>query len=238
MHFNRVYPPTCKTLGALLDEVINGMNANYQYVYLPQITDIDFSLQLFSLVVSPWNDDYHHSINSASPDVFIKPRSYAYYLNGLCSAFGWMLHDTPSALIFSMFDHKGLYVQYPVGHIGDPNYKTVVPAPTDAVFPLSTWFTYFATIRPKEGLILPCDAIDIAYDGKLEDAVRISFDRTAFNSVTGYALTQKPAWPIWFPITNEIQVSGGAVIFDANPLCSSRSLCSCTRYRRRCVNRA
>ena len=215
MHFNRVYPPTCKTLGALLDEVISGLGAIYQYVYLPQITDIDFSLQLFSLVVSPWNDDYHHSINSASPDVFIKPRSYAYFLNGLCSAFGWMLHDTPSALIFSMFDHKGLYVQYPVGHIGDPNYKTVVPSPTDTVFPLTNWFTY-SDNQAKEGLILPCDAIDIGFDGKLEDGVRISFDRTAFSSVTGYALTPKTSVANLVPITNEIQVSGGNVIFDAD----------------------
>jgi hypothetical protein len=215
LNFNSIYPPVIKTLGELLDEVLTGLNANYTTVYLPHIADIDFSLQLNSLVVSPWDENYHHSITSAATQVFIKPESYMYYLDGLCKAFGWMLHDVPGALMFTMFDHKGLYDQYQAGHIGDPNYKTVVPAPTDTVFPLTNWLAYEDN-KAKLSHILPADGIELSYGGRLEDGVEVSLERTAYNGVTGYADRYNTSVCNLTPITNEIQVSGGKVYFDSN----------------------
>ena len=66
------------------------------------------------------------SIRSASPSVFIAPRSYMTLLDALCKAYGWILHDTPNELIFSMFDHRGKYWQYPVGYVGEPIVQVAV----------------------------------------------------------------------------------------------------------------
>lgn len=215
LRFPTIYPPVVKTLGELLDMAIAGLNASYGVVYLPHIDGVDFGLSLFSLVVSPWNKDYHHSIAAATESVFMGAETFWYFIDGLCKAFGWMVHDTPNALMFTMFDHKGLYDQYTVGHIGDANYKTVVPAPTDTVFPLTNWLTYQDS-DAKQSIILPIDSIEIDYDGELEDGVKCSLERTRFISVTGYGDRYDTSVCNLEPITNETQVSGGSVVFDAS----------------------
>ena len=215
LRFSPIYPPVLKTLGELLDLVITGLGAAYTRVYLPHITDVDFSLDVLSLFVSPWNKDYHHSLPESSQSIFMGAETYWYFIESICKAFGWIVHDTPTALMFTMFDHMGLYDQYEVGHIGDPDYKTAIPAPTDTVFPLTNWFTYRDNAA-KQGLILPCDSIEISYEGTLEDGVECGFERTSFNGVTGYGSTYNTSVANLTPITDEVQVSGGQVIFDAS----------------------
>ena len=215
LRFGTIYPPVVKTLGQLLDTVITGLGAAYTHVYLPHITDIDFSLEIFSLIASPWNENYHHSIAAATESVFMGAETYWYFIEGICKAFGWMVHDTPNALMFTMFDHIGLYDQYTVGHIGDANYKTVVPAPTDTVFPLTNWFTYRDN-DAKQSMILPTDSIEIDYDGELEDGVECGLERTRYVSVSGYGDRYNTSVCNLDPVTNEVQVTGGTVVFDAN----------------------
>lgn len=201
MVFTTVYPPVNKTLGSLLDEVITNLNAAYSYVYLPVITDIDLSLEINSLIISPWDEEYHHSINSGLTNYFMKGENYTYILEGICKAFGWIVHDMHDALLFTMFDHTGNYCRYPVGHVGNNSYKETISIPTGAI---DFYFTP-AGSDSKYSTILPVKSIAVSYEGDLLDNEEVTLDRTAFYNVAGYGSTERTCLANLTPITNEIQ---------------------------------
>ena len=203
MVFTTVYPPVNKTLGSLLDEVITNLNAAYTHVYIPVITDIDLSLEINSLLVSPWDDEYHHSINSGLTNYFMKGEKYTYLLEGICKAFGWIVHDTHDAILFTMFDHTGGYCRYPAGHVGDNTYKETISIPTSAI-DLGNSVTP-AGNDSKYSTILPVKSIGISYEGELPDGEEITLDRTSFHNIVGYGTTKRTCMANLQPITNEIQ---------------------------------
>ena len=171
-------PPTTVTLGELLDIVMN--LGGYEKVTFPDITGTGFDKTVFSLVVCPFNSDYHHSITSNYMDRMFAPQTYAYFIEAICKAFGWICHDTPQALVFTSFDHKGLYAYYPKGHIGETNYKqseSVSQAGDD----IENHFTS-ADSKPKISTILPDTGIAISYEGD-DGNPDFTFDRTYFNGV-------------------------------------------------------
>lgn len=182
--FPQILPPTTKTLGQLLDMILSG--STYTKVVLPNITNVGFWQTLYSLVVSPWNKDYHHSMTYDAVHKVMKPESYAFLIDAICKAFGWICHDTPTALVFTMFDHMGTYIYYDVGHIGDANYKHNESVGTTAI-DLTSYFT-LADNNARVYTLLPDTGIEINYEGDL-GKVDFTFQRTRFNGVEIY-----PGW--------------------------------------------
>ena len=176
--FPQILPPTTKTIGQLLDMILSG--STYTKVVLPNITNVGFWQTLYSLVVSPWNKDYHHSMTYDAVHKVMKPESYAFLIDAICKAFGWICHDTPTALVFTMFDHMGTYIYYDVGHIGDANYKHNESVGTTAI-DLTSYFT-LADSSPTIDNLLPDTGIEINYEGDL-GKVEFSFQRTTFTNV-------------------------------------------------------
>ena len=171
-------PPTTVTLGELLDIVIN--LGGYEKVTFPDITGTGFGKTVFSLVVCPFNSDYHHSITSNYMDRMFAPQTYAYFIEAICKAYGWICHDTPQALVFTSFDHNGLYAYYPKGHIGETNYKQSESV-SQAGDNIENHFTS-ADSKPKISTILPDTGISVNYEGD-DGYPEFSFDRTYFNGV-------------------------------------------------------
>ena len=186
--FNAILPPSTKTLGELLDIVL--ASSDYTRVYIPNITGIDLSMEIYSLVVSPWNDDFHHSMTHSPLLKVMQPETYAFLIESICKAFGWICHDTPDALVFTMFEHTGNYVYYPVGHIGDPDYKTVDTTPTAAI----DLEDYFSNIdnAANQLTLLPDTGIEISYQGESGHR-NFSFQRTTFNNII-YESGWLPEW--------------------------------------------
>lgn len=215
MNFSLIYPPVNINIGELVDEIIDGLNAAYTRVVVPNISvNANLSQSIFSLFVSPWNEDYHHSINSAATDVFMRGETYLKLMEGICKAYGWVCHDTPGDIVFSMFDYINAYYYYPVGHVGDLGYYHGTNVPYTE-WPLTYWFTP-ADNNAGQSLILPYSAIRIEYEGDGVENMEASFDRTSFVSVTGYGPTEKVSVANLTPITNEIQGAFGEVQFDSN----------------------
>ena len=182
--FPYIMPPTTKTIGQLLDIILAG--STYQKVTLPNISSVGFWQTIYSLVVCPWDKDYHHSMTYDAIHKVMRPQSYAYLIEGICKAFGWICHDTPQALIFTMFDYEGLYCYYPVGHIGDANYKQTESIGTTAVA-LTDYYS-LADDNARVDTLLPDTGIEINYEGDL-GKVDFTFQRTRFNGVEIY-----PGW--------------------------------------------
>lgn len=179
-------PPVLKTLSELLNTTLSG---RYSYVYFPNDSGtsaygypnaISMGMKILSLAVCPWNEDFHHSMLYGSLYKVMKPKSYMYLIECICKAFGWICHETPDALVFSCFDWNGSYVYYPVGHIGESDYRNVSDVPSSAS-DLTDFFTAadnganVKTIKPDTG-------IEISYEGRSGDD-DFSYQRTLFNSV-------------------------------------------------------
>lgn len=171
-------PPTTVTLGELLDIAMN-LGA-YEKVTFPDITGTGFDKTVSSLAVCPFNTDYHHSMTSSYMDRMFAPQTYAYLIEAICKAYGWICHDTPTALVFTSFDHKGSYAYYQKGHIGETNYKQNESV-SQTGDNLANHFT--ATDNNASlSTILPDTGIAISYEGD-DGNPDFTFDRTYFNGV-------------------------------------------------------
>lgn len=170
-------PPKVKTLGQLLDIILP--SGGYDRVYLPNITGAELTKTVNTLTLTPWNKDYHHSIPPAA-NVITVPESYAYLVECICKAFGWICHDTPTALVFTCFDYQSNYIYYPTGHVGNNSYKVTDSTPVAAIN-LEDYFEN-ADNNGQQNTILPETGIEIDYEGE-GLSLNVDFDKTTYNSV-------------------------------------------------------
>lgn len=182
LRFNAIIPPVMKTLGELLDIMLYASSVTlqgYQKVVVPDMNGTDLSQTVMSLFVSPWNDDYWHSMTTQTWSKVMSPETYDVLIDGICKAFGWICHDTPTALVFTSFEHRGNYISYPIGHVGESGYGTTVSIPS-----LSQLTTYFnpADDEANVSTIQPDTGIEIDYEGEF-GSIEFSFDRTYFGGV-------------------------------------------------------
>lgn len=122
--FNLSVPETHElvTLGALMHEVMCGLNpaatddtdSDYTSVINPSITDAcdpwDFTTS--STVFVPLNSEFEHydpSIVGVQTPEMWSPQSYKFLIEGICKCFGWIVHDTPSSIVFAKFDDTNAY---------------------------------------------------------------------------------------------------------------------------------
>lgn len=163
------YQPVSEvTLGELLDYILYG---TYSNVYFPKNygypNQVGFGMKVSTLVVMPWNKDFHYSMTSAPASHVMKGVSYSYLIEAICKAFGWICHDTPDTLVFTAFDYDGVYSSFPVGHIGEAGYSTDLNIPSG----VATLLDYFseADNNANEQTIQPDTGIEISYEGESGD---------------------------------------------------------------------
>lgn len=176
--FNPITPPETTTLGELLDMTLGA--GTYTKVVFPIITGAELGKKIFSLVVSPWNTDFHHSMTVDAYHKVMKPETYAYLVEGICKAFGWICHDTPQALVFTSFDHLGLYASYPKGHIGESGQRQSESV-TQTEESVSSHFTP-ADANATMHKILPDTGVEVGYEGDF-GRMQFTFDRALYNGV-------------------------------------------------------
>lgn len=198
--FSNIIPPTQKTLGQLLNTALSG---HYSYVYLPKNygypNPVSLDMTIMSTVVSPWNKDYHYSMNVAPASLIMKGESYAYIIEAICKAFGWVAHDMPGSLVFTAFDHEDIYCYYPIGHIGESGYQQDADIPITAET-LEDYYTP-ADDAPSETTIMPDTGIEVEYEG---DSYTKEFDFGHFHIPTQDAIVTMPSYASEPDETNSI----------------------------------
>ena len=173
-------PAKIKTLGKILDEILSHTSYHaYERVYLPNITEASLGKKICTSLLTPWNDDYHPSRIDSIRNLF-DPHPYSYLIECICKAFGWVCHDTPTALVFTAFDYQDNYIYFPVGHIGDGNYKVTDSTPVAAI-DLEDYFSNADDSGKKETL-LPETGIEIDYGGD-DFSQDFSFDHVKYEDV-------------------------------------------------------
>ena len=221
-------PPRMVTLGQMLTRALQSFS--YERVYYPRNhgypNTVGLGMQCFSTLVSPWDDNYHFSVSSQWMNKVMKGEPLSYLIEAICKAFGWICHDTPTALIFTAFDYQGAYSYSPVDHIYEAGYiydADDIPTTTVAVADYLTPQDDHAnieTIQPETG-------IEIEYEGD-DGSIDYSFDRSYVDRTVGTdGVVTMPSmspsdgerWSLCdlnpAPQVNEL--SGvGAAAFDAN----------------------
>lgn len=221
-------PPEMVTLGQMLTRALHSFN--YERVYFPKNhgypNPVHLGMQCFSTLINPWDDNYHTSVTSAWGQKVMKGEPLSYLIEAICKAFGWICHDTPTALIFTAFDYQGAYSYSPVDHIYETGYiydATDIPstavAVTDYLTPADDKAN-IETIQPETG-------IEVEYEGD-DGTIDFSFDRTYVDrtqgtdgvvTVPGYSPSDGERWSVCdlAPIgsLNEFQ-NLGAISFDTD----------------------
>ena len=166
----------------LVKELVEDLNATantdtwYQKIIVP---DVDGAPGLEgiinALVYSPYNSEFTHATED-SP--VYDPVYFSYILEGICNAYGWILHDTPDALIFSRFDWDGAYAYYVVDFpIWDMDKYPLDDYAGNIMRDLTDSFQV-RDAEATESLIQPFKSITLNYEGDDLKSVDADFAHT------------------------------------------------------------
>ena len=173
-------PPTMKALNVLLADVVDDLKAkgaDYTTVVWPKMSvTIDNTVQ--SLAACPFNSEHRPDV--ASPALFA-PNKMGWFIESLCNAFGWMVHETPDTLVFSKFDHTGKYLT-----CSTDNLRTLTGA-AELAYTGETEqdVTIYATPSDGDGevtTIMPKEEVELSYDGQYIKTATFDFKHLTYNS--------------------------------------------------------
>ena len=170
--------PQFVTIGSLLDEIIAWDGGLYTDVIFPYFSDIKLDNTIWSQTFAPWNEEYNHIQASTQVNPVYETKTFEWFLDALCKAFGWVLHDDVKSLTFSMFDYTGRYAKYPVGHIGDTDYLDISSGPQGGVSTAIADSFEFCDDAASQNIIMPYSRIRVNYEGEYRDTGELSYLRT------------------------------------------------------------
>lgn len=205
--FAKPTDPSFKTMGTLLREVIDTLNANIGFVFFPD-NDISktycmFHMLLSSNVVTPENVEYHY--NQTASDLFSQ-LTFKDFIEGICNCFGLIVHDDIYenfiSFVFSRFDYTGKYSRISKYQLSDGQNRSNISVNGATEFDMTT-ATYVASDDNKESIILPLNKIDINYQGGFFSSKKIPFDHchrvmSGGTGLVGYSLA------VNIPLNNEL----------------------------------
>ena len=173
-------PPTMKALNVLLADVVDDLKAkgaDYTQVVWPKMSVL-LSATVSSLTACPFNSEHRPDV--ASPALF-KPNTMGWFIESLCNAFGWMVHETPDTIVFSKFDHTGNYIL-----CSATNLRTLSGA-SELAYTGATQqdITSYATPADGDGqvtTIMPKEEIELSYDGQYIKSTQFDFSHLTYQS--------------------------------------------------------
>ena len=219
-------PPTMKALNVLLADVVDDLKAkgaDYTTVVWPKMSvTIDNTVQ--SLAACPFNSEHRPDV--ASPALFA-PQTMGWFIESLCNAFGWMVHETPDTLVFSKFDHTDKYIL-----CSTDNLRTLTGA-AELAYTGATEQDVTTYATPADGngevtTIMPKEEVELSYDGEYVKNATFDFKHLTYNSWVKNG-NQYVAW-----LRSETPELSGAKLLNSNTFGNNGKLanqgataCSC-----------
>jgi len=172
--------------GQFLYQALNLLDYGYLYVYWPDTTgtdddgetipQINFRETIRTSFICPFNDKYDRAEHNTSPYDIYSPCTVYEFIEGLCNAYGWVVHDTPTALIFTKHDHTGNYLMQQVDSL---HYYYRTPG---SVRNQTVNLDSYIDISSAEGTIstiMPVSRINISYNAQEIKSGDMDFGRCA-----------------------------------------------------------
>ena len=207
-------PPTMKALNVMLADVVDALNAkdaDFNTVVWPKMSvTIDNTVQ--SLAACPFNSD--HEPNPVVPTSLFAPKKMGWFIESLCNAFGWMVHETPTTLVFSKFDHTDKYIACQVANLRTLTGAAELAWEGDTEQALTDYATP-ADGDGEESTIMPKESIELSYDGEYVKSTNFEFKHLDYYTWDSYN-QYKVAWLV----SNTPELTGARLrntnLFDNN----------------------
>ena len=107
-----------RKLGAYMKQVLDlvepSEGTKYAKVIFPQ-NNVDFAGDVRQIVITPPNQNFSQAIgttDAAYEGIYLNE-----FLEGVCNAYGWIMHDMPTSVLFTMFDSPANYYAYNVSDL-------------------------------------------------------------------------------------------------------------------------
>lgn len=195
---NMYNPPREVALSELMADVVdalNGMGAEYDTVVWPKLASTYLGNLLnntiSSLVYCPFNEQHDASLASLNDGLF-EPLNCQNFIEGFCNAFGLIVHDTPTGIVFSKFDHITDYLKCTAA-----NLRTLTNVTTDTISGgTESALTDRATPCDDDGrdsIVMPCEEVKVDYDGEYVKSAELDFNHLTYNSQREYS-NMRVAW--------------------------------------------
>lgn len=175
IHFDAMEPQMI-TIAQALKWAIEKTGAPYKYVEFP--TTFRLNATFRASMLSPYNESFNRSNSGEDTSVFVPVDIYT-FIEGICNAFGLIVHDTPDTLIFMRFNAPSneYYYTYKVSDL--PN---VVTPQVDDRYSVKTFSDIFqsASADNTESRVLPLQQIVFNYNSEQLTNVDMDLGRCKF----------------------------------------------------------
>ena len=166
--------PSWWNMRTIIRKTLSQLNGGYTGWYfpkfMPSVSGQALTLEglfLNSLVIAPWSGEYDKSSAMSASNSIYSPKTLEEVLTIICTGFGLILHDVPTAPVFQRVDFKGDYLLFPMSG----NISTATVSVTD--------ITSIASVASANNVIskvMPLSKIDVEYEGS-ESIPEMTFDR-------------------------------------------------------------
>lgn len=195
---NMYNPPREVALSELMADVVdalNGMGAEYDTVVWPKLASTYLgnllNNKISSLVYCPFNEQHDASLASYNDGLF-EPLTCQDFIEGFCNAFGLIVHDTPTGIVFSKFDHINDYLKCTAA-----NLRTLTGVTTDTINGgTESALTDRATPCDDDGsdsIVIPCEEVKVEYEGEYVESAELDFSHLTYNGQGSYS-NMRTAW--------------------------------------------
>ena len=199
--------PQYRSLGNILYEVLQSLNAGYTKVIFPD-DQPELAGKINSLVICPFSNDFPQIAQTDPALLLYDPISMMDFLTYLCNAYGWMVHDQADVLVFTRIDYTGSYYSYPYNSLVIPTNKTAEtegsqPVSGNTVQDLEDYFT-FADDSAVMTSIQPLKSLTLNYEKGDMNKFILPYNHSTYV----YDIIRNQNIAVWLkPVTPEI--SGG-----------------------------
>ena len=180
INFDAINPPETIILGEALKMVIDKLNAAYTKIIYPLggasgSSAVNLYDEINSLIISPWNSKFNKH-NGTTANLF-DPETLLFFIEALCKAYGWMVHDTPDALVFTDWNYEYPYRECPVADLDDMSGETTYTGVEGGdIIDVADCFDY-CDDEATESVVMPIHTITKNFDGDTMDQIAFPFDR-------------------------------------------------------------
>lgn len=215
--FNLINPPCNVSFGELMSEIITWLNVSYERVIFPDLSGDEFQCLVNSLFVCDYNSEFTYDIDSTIP--LFKSIDYETFVEGMCRYFGWIVHDTPTAIIFSKYNADGGYKYYEVSDLAtQSNLQTQHAA--DLTQAIADYFNV-AGADGKQGILLPYKKVVLNNDFSYISSCQFNFSHQKYHGRTDVTFDGDDMHVAWLVTEDNPDITGYRLHTVPNTLSAS-----------------
>lgn len=187
LSFDAELPLTDKSLGYYMKQLLRKIEpidgaasvTKYNRVLFPGNAAGDITATIHPTVVTVDNPDFSKARSSSSSPY--KGITLYDLLEGICNAYGWIVHDMPTCILFTQFDKGGTYYYYPVDYSSTNDIETLSGRATTQQPETDTTLQLGNLMEPSADdstitQIMPCRTVNAKFDGELVSKVEMTLD--------------------------------------------------------------